>query len=33
LPLLKKNNIELVPISRLLNNKTAISNQQKTAED
>ncbi|MFT6193253.1 MAG: polysaccharide deacetylase 2 family uncharacterized protein YibQ [Cognaticolwellia sp.] len=33
LPLLEKNNIDLVPISRLLNNKTAISNQQKTAED
>ena len=33
LPLLKTNNIELVPISRLLNNKTAASNQQTNTED
>ena len=33
LPLLKKNNIELVPISKLLSSKTATLNQQISAED
>jgi len=33
LPLLKKNNIELVPISKLLSHKAAMLNQQLNAED